>query len=806
MQEKYSIWHKIDLHIHTDLSKKTKTNDYVGDFSVETLKTKLSENNVSIFSLTDHNIINLSAYEEYYRHYDESTDPLLLVGVELDILVDNDEEQKTYHSLLVFNHSDSLKAKEISEKLETKYSEKELDYTDRKLSIGEIVEIFPNEDFFFIPHAGNTKGIVDAYKGHIEDAQEMVLLMQSAFEKVPQKAEYYYNEGFNERLAEAFRNKNDHAYIKFSDNHNIDAYPVANKGQEGKIHQFYYVKGGKNYETLRLAFIDPESRIKSTEQINGIESPYNYLDSLLITDDVKFKENEISFSPHLNVIIGGRSSGKSLIMALIGDKIDTVKNETEKYEGFEFESAKLKTERDSDYQETVSIPPSEIIYLKQGDIVKYFEENRLSDLAKESGKKDKYDLAKSTFKERKNEVTDVLEDVITSYDDYLQIQTNRYILHHETIEKILSEEYVIDCNLEEIYSEFDLSGDIDKSLLAIGELNRLTSEFSENTLYSFTDEELRTVDDFKLLLSSKLSLIERKHLRNKRKASFWSKVDKNIQSINEKLGLESRQKNQSKQDLRKLKSSFLVRFKRAKILNHSILELKDFDYDIKESVSINERVKLMFEIGVIPEKNISKLIANGINDYDQNKSLYLNILDVANDEKSIKNYTSNSPDDLNKKIKKELGNIFDALENPRDYLDYGDGKTSKNNSPGYNSEKYLEILLTNPSSRIIFIDQPEDNLGNKFISETLVSLIRDIKFEKQIFLVTHNPSIVVYGDAENIIISKNDARRISYNQVVLEDPDSQKEICSILDGGEYIFDMRSKKYNIQKLIKGDSNE
>ena len=30
--KKYSDWFKVDLHIHTDWSKKTKTNDYQGNF------------------------------------------------------------------------------------------------------------------------------------------------------------------------------------------------------------------------------------------------------------------------------------------------------------------------------------------------------------------------------------------------------------------------------------------------------------------------------------------------------------------------------------------------------------------------------------------------------------------------------------------------------------------------------------------------------------------------------------------------------------------------------------------------------
>lgn len=114
------------------------------------------------------------------------------------------------------------------------------------------------------------------------------------------------------------------------------------------------------------------------------------------------------------------------------------------------------------------------------------------------------------------------------------------------------------------------------------------------------------------------------------------------------------------------------------------------------------------------------------------------------------------------------------------------------------------MILNNPSSNLILIDQPEDNLGNRFISEKLVDLVRELKFKKQLFLVTHNPAIVVYGDAESIVLAQNDSNKISYTQIKIEDEASQREVCSILDGGEYIFDNRARKYNIQKLLsKGE---
>ena len=49
----YSDWFKVDLHIHTDFSKKTKTNDYQGHFDINVLKQKLVENTVLDLSKSD---------------------------------------------------------------------------------------------------------------------------------------------------------------------------------------------------------------------------------------------------------------------------------------------------------------------------------------------------------------------------------------------------------------------------------------------------------------------------------------------------------------------------------------------------------------------------------------------------------------------------------------------------------------------------------------------------------------------------------------------------------------------------------
>ena len=145
--KKYSDWFKVDLHIHTDWSKKTKTNDYQGNFDIGTLKQKLIENGVKLFSMTDHNIINTDAYIEYYKDYKEG-DPLLLIGCEFDIEVSESDikvsefdKKETYHSLIIFDKNSIEDVTTISEKVEEIFGGN-TNLQDRKITIDNLYDPF----------------------------------------------------------------------------------------------------------------------------------------------------------------------------------------------------------------------------------------------------------------------------------------------------------------------------------------------------------------------------------------------------------------------------------------------------------------------------------------------------------------------------------------------------------------------------------------------------------------------------------------------------------------------------------------
>lgn len=794
----YSDFIRVDLHIHTDKSRETKENDYKGTFSIPKTHEKMKENGVGIFSLTDHNIINIDAYTEYYETYQSEDDPLLLIGVELDIDVDG----VRYHSLIIFCHHDIDNLNRISDFLEQYYQEKGHKPTERQITLDDIVSLFPTDDFFFIPHAhSGSNSLVDAYRNNMPYAQKMLLLMPScALEKVKQKAIAYYNDSFGRQMPEAQRDRNDIAYIQFSDNHNIEAYPQVHKGEPGRpLHEFYYVKGGKNYETLRQAFIDPESRIKSESELAALRRNPNHLEGLKISGSDRITDTHLIFSPHLNVIIGGRSSGKSLLMSLFGRCIDRLTGDNTYEELLEGASVQTKTRREAVYSErsTLDVEP---IWIRQGDIIRYFEQFHLDELADKVGKNAERDQARRNLIEKRNELQNEVDGLVSAYRNAHEILNERsFVLHGQTIAESLSDEFTVRFDKEEI---LDAIGDSAELLEEAEEQFKVALESIEalkkNDFITFTDEESPLIENFEQMIQGKQQHYRNKGLLSRRRETFINWIEETLDTKNAEIGNAAKDKTTAIRTIHSIAAGVKDRLEAAadllqvsgRLSNLSCYEKKEFDLhgDTK------------FVVEAISEITPRTAILDAIRGANETKSLYLNLLGLISGQMSVKNLGGNDPDSLNRKLGTVFSPLFESYNKPEESLKYGDNSTSKGNSPGYNSEKYLEILLAQADSNLVFIDQPEDNLGNNFIAETLVRMIREQKFKGQVFLVTHNPAIVVYGDAESIIIATNDDQRISYRQIVLEDRAAQKEVCRILDGGEYIFDRRAKKYNIKRIL------
>lgn len=148
---------------------------------------------------------------------------------------------------------------------------------------------------------------------------------------------------------------------------------------------------------------------------------------------------------------------------------------------------------------------------------------------------------------------------------------------------------------------------------------------------------------------------------------------------------------------------------------------------------------------------------------------------------------------------------------PRDqialtYMDGGKGIPFGKASPGQQASALLELLLSQSAGTLI-IDQPEDDLDNRIIMK-IVSLIRRSKDRRQLLFSTHNPNIVVNGDADKVIALRagegeqddGTAGRIQIDvDGAIETPDIRTVITSIMEGGRDAFDLRNRKYNFETM-------
>ena len=131
-----------------------------------------------------------------------------------------------------------------------------------------------------------------------------------------------------------------------------------------------------------------------------------------------------------------------------------------------------------------------------------------------------------------------------------------------------------------------------------------------------------------------------------------------------------------------------------------------------------------------------------------------------------------------------------------EYSPHGDGKGFESihqASAGQRSAAMLAFLLAHGEEPLV-LDQPEDDLDNHLIYDLVVRQIRENKLRRQIIVVTHNPNIVVNGDAEMV-----HALRFANGQCLvgqsgsLQEATIRDEVCQIMEGGREAFARRYRR-------------
>ncbi len=110
-------------------------------------------------------------------------------------------------------------------------------------------------------------------------------------------------------------------------------------------------------------------------------------------------------------------------------------------------------------------------------------------------------------------------------------------------------------------------------------------------------------------------------------------------------------------------------------------------------------------------------------------------------------------------------------------------------SKGQRATALLLLLLSSGSGPLI-IDQPEDDLDNRFIVNGVVPRLRALKGHRQLILATHNANIPVLGDADLVVTLEGtpDHGEIATGGLgSIDDPSVRGHIEQLLEGGKRAF-------------------
>lgn len=809
------LWMKCDLHMHS-FNSKWKDHDRVKEMTASEYVDILIKNGVNVFSVTDHDCFSAKFYNSI-KAYIKDKPISVIFGFEADIYVN---ESDFFQAGIYFSpKTDPYKLERIIHNLYFDSSN-----VQKKPKFHQIISALKDLEnkFIIIPEGNKARGIMkivsklnlsdqeeitkyamykifsayDVKKNFDEKSQDIwatdfysksqsfsMLLEEKTdteLNEIVKKINLYIKDKsikLNECEENVWRLIKNYSkyftYFSFSDWHNSEQYNPA-------INNFIYGTLDYPFESLELAVIDPFSRIIRTKE-NRIEIPKSILSE--VSFKIKNKEEKVEFSPGLNVIIGKRGSGKSLLLSIIEKLADVSDKNISKYKAFNIEN--IKGENYGGVSLSVGSLAS-VTILNQEQIQSIYDDPQR---ASKEIKKYFKDETSGDFKEF-DEIEEALEN-LRQYDKNYPSLTNAFL--YNTVTKNFSFNQVNSINTNEIINGINQVIQGNKNIVTkINTIGLSSSELDQkvrelNALLLKYTLLIKSYNDIIEIINSKILEIENGN----------KEIDKNIRDSRKTIA----------SFIEICKNNFVIRFNLLKLLyllNKSSFKEQRLSTNIKGNylfvVSYNYPEDLKDNIEEKITESISKgrksLTTEEILDNYLNGNLNLKQKMALSDP--YKDFLSKEITDKKMSLYEIKNKDFDINEIhfPTDInkaVDAGLISNISNSSLGVKSVAYLDLLF-DLNTNILVIDQPEDNIDNDYISNYLVPIIKKQKRDKQLIFVTHNPSVAVYGDAFNYIFASNNGTEVIYNNFMIERVEDRNNILKILDGGRESFFNRNQKY------------
>lgn len=768
-----------DIHIHT--SERPDSIIKGVKYNLDELLKKIdsiSGKAKKLISFSDHNVINKSVYlSEFPDLY------YLLLGVELH--VNYDKGKKPYHCHMIFNCEITEKnIDDINEKLNKLYPKKEITPEDYSKipKLGDIINEFNSYEFIMLPHGGQSHSRFD-----------MAIPKGTTFDDVMEKTLYYNQfDGFTSRSTKGkdrtikyFKKLGIDEFtnlITCTDNYNPQKYPEAKEPTEEKFVPTW-ILAEPTFSGLRLSLSESNRLIYEDNPSKIYEE---YIKKYEIKNDLL--DINVLFQPGLNVIIGESSSGKSLLVDSLVKKLNGEIDKSVYKKNFDFSSLNI-------INESGIIP----YYINQNYIMEVANKNKIEDISiikKMFGPTEKSELQ---TKSKLNELNICLTEMINSVEKIEQLQENLKALPN--LEMLVL--YKIN-TINPIENLFPSDRIIEKISYNEDQFNKHIQNLDELLLFSKNNINIPDISSEIKSLKDKLSVGYKKSEFQK---VIYKIIQKKYKYFNEKYKYEDAEIKTKNENFQKVKLYISEYLNELVNFDKKIKKLSQFSYTIKSSSIFVAGHELYVENNL---KITEDTLVENINCFLKVNKKITSFTEIKPTDLFLNNLNGSFKIDNYGMFKDKIYSKFTGNNKYTYKIITSDKKKWEDLSPGWKTAILTELILKYDKDQApLIIDQPEDNLANKYINTTLIKNIKDSKIKKQIIIVSHNATIPILADAENIIYCSSNGNNIFIRSNYMENNINGKPcldiIADITDGGKKSIRKRFKKYNI-KTYKEEQDE
>jgi len=766
----------LDLHIHT--SENPDHLDHAYD--VATLQEKISvcaKGSPYLISLTDHNALNKAAYLNAVPLFTN-----LLVGAELHVR--NYSDQPPYHCHIFFRSPvDADTIDGLNAVLDRLYPRKNVSALDKIPTIEEIAKHFDPYEFVLLPHGGQSHSTFD--KSIPKGVQFDTTIERSIY--------YNHFDGFTARSNSGLECTQDYFrklgiadfvnLITSTDNYNPHKYPES-KSPQAESFIPTWMLASPSFNGLRLSLSESARLVYGNRPDTWAE----FIRHVSLSND--YLDIEVTLTPGLNVVIGGSSSGKTLF-------VDSV---CRKLQGDFSESKYLAYGVD---QIVVDNPTGQVPhYLEQNYIVKVCDQKDHDNTIDSIG------LLRRLFPGDKNERTAI--------DAGLAQLTENFNHMVEAAEKIGAIE-------EELKTIPVLSRLVVTTLIKRNPLKYLKPFDTDVEKFEYSEPthagHKRVLDEIEKFLISNPFVVHDESLIKRLKveldvarsaALFESDVRqviiKHADAIHQQQTREDRETKTKSYQFGMLLGAIRNYLKYTQAFYTSRDRISKFSIKCSTKVveSMGHRLFIENAFELTPGKFVEILNQalrsdSQITDFESITPASLSSVGFRKKSPKITNYED---------LRREVVARFQAMNHKKYRITTSDGKDFDQLSAGWKTSVILDLVFgcafdTAP----LIIDQPEDNLATTYINTGLLAAIKKCKAARQIILVSHNATIPMLGDAQNVIVCRNDDKFMTIRSSPLEGEIGGRDVVDVIaattDGGKSSIKKRVKKYNLKRFRGSD---